>query len=404
MFNFVYLDTDLTIKHYPHLFDVTGYDIMLRNWNIDNRGYEDNYIYENIIETSGGILCFSNSNRSIRILDLWYRSLMEYKNKADDRVLSNLLIKHDYNMSLSIFQLPIEFLWLNEDYDYNINIQKLNIVSIIEHPECISSEDEVLIRDDSLEEYTNIRIPKTYLYNIKKKCIDISDNIKDKYFSLNILLNLNLYEDVEKYNLSNFILFIIKKYKLNYFDDEDIKKSNYIYNVNLNALSNFTLTNPFHKNYDIYIFTYEEENINKLVNKFKTQKILYKLINKNNKNYIIPLIYYIIETLQKPIIILHKNFIINKILNNKLEFDDYLIMSDIIIGSNNNKMNYENINYDKDIDYTIFLPTINNNISDHYRRILLMSKNIKKFYKIFNNFFLIKSALSFCILKNDIFL
>ena len=68
--------------------------------------------------------------------------------KADDRLLSLIFNENKLLCSMKIIQLPIEYLWLTLDYnelmldtiyDYNKRLMKKSI--LIEHSECLTSED-----------------------------------------------------------------------------------------------------------------------------------------------------------------------------------------------------------------------------------------------------------------------
>lgn len=146
----VYIDGDMTINRYPHVFDMDDIDYMARGWSIDPRSswkhaetgeiMVDPYVFE----TSGGIMYFSQSPESQALLNVWiHESDKEInKGKADDRIISMIFNTKQLLAPMKIIQLPIEYLWLSMDYDYTINEDNMNRdLIMVEHPECLTSED-----------------------------------------------------------------------------------------------------------------------------------------------------------------------------------------------------------------------------------------------------------------------
>lgn len=150
----LYIDGDMTINKYPHIFDITNVDFMCRGWNIDPRGggdYQINPTFDPFtFETSGGIMYFNNNVYARNILNLWIKwsSLKKFEGKADDRILSMLVNSKKLYIDHNILQLPIEYLWLTGAYEpFDKNLQYLdkndykrkNI--LVEHPACLTSEE-----------------------------------------------------------------------------------------------------------------------------------------------------------------------------------------------------------------------------------------------------------------------
>jgi hypothetical protein len=151
----LYIDGDMNIRKYPILFDLKDVDYMARGWWIDPRSsykFEESIAYDPYnFETSGGTMFFSASEESRLLLDMWIiESDKTYqKGKADDRIISMLFNTKKMLLNMKIVQLPIEYLWLTLDYndrllesevyDYNVSLMESSI--IIDHPECLTSED-----------------------------------------------------------------------------------------------------------------------------------------------------------------------------------------------------------------------------------------------------------------------
>ena len=145
----VYIDGDMTINHYPRIFDVDDVDFMARGWHIDPRS-SWKYLKGDILvdpykfETSGGIMYFSQSQESKRLLQEWVtEAVRPYQvGKADDRIISMIFNSKRLLAPMKIIQLPVEYLWLSLDYDYSIEEADFDRERIfVEHPECLTSED-----------------------------------------------------------------------------------------------------------------------------------------------------------------------------------------------------------------------------------------------------------------------
>ncbi len=147
--NILYIDGDMIIKSYPELFDMPDYDYMARGWNIDPRGNEkivtsDEYsIAPYKFETSGGIMYFGQTKGSKCLVDLWITETEkpEMRGKADDRIISLLFNRNGLLAPLKIFQLPIEYLYLDLWYnDFLTEDDYLGKV-YVSHPQCLTSEE-----------------------------------------------------------------------------------------------------------------------------------------------------------------------------------------------------------------------------------------------------------------------
>lgn len=154
--NVLYIDGDMTINKYPHIFDITDVDYMARGWWMDPRSsyrMHETIMYDPyLFETSGGTMFFSQSMESKRLIDLWISESDKPRNagKADDRIISLIFNAKRLLLNMKIIQLPIEYLWLSLDYDDRMEenvdwepeaVKKIHESIFIEHPECLTSED-----------------------------------------------------------------------------------------------------------------------------------------------------------------------------------------------------------------------------------------------------------------------
>jgi len=150
----VYIDGDMFVRKYPHIFDMNNVDFMARGWNMDPRSNES--MNESIwfnpykFETSGGIMYFSPSHESKQLIDVWIEQCSTPANlgKADDRILSMLFNMKKYMLNMIIVQLPVEYLWLTItytipmlEYAYDWDQDEMRDSIFIDHPECLTSEE-----------------------------------------------------------------------------------------------------------------------------------------------------------------------------------------------------------------------------------------------------------------------
>lgn len=169
----LYIDGDMKIRMYPGICDTPGVDYMARGWNTDprpgnwkktNKFCFDPYVFE----MSGGTMFFGNTHHGRNLLKVWQRETAKHPGKADDRILSMAMMLQKMLISLSTIQLPIEYLWLDMDYDYYLDegsdYQKKYIS--ISHPECLTGEDRAATLGASSNRYPRSydRYVSNYLY------------------------------------------------------------------------------------------------------------------------------------------------------------------------------------------------------------------------------------------------
>jgi hypothetical protein len=136
--NVLYIDGDMWMLKYPHLFDLENVDFMARGWNVDPRTKEKAmrrpYFDPYTLETSGGTMFFGNTIAARQLLDAWEEESNKQIGKADDRILSQVFTKDSMILNTNTIQLPIEYLWLTDNYK-----------SYLKGPEDPSSHDDAFI-------------------------------------------------------------------------------------------------------------------------------------------------------------------------------------------------------------------------------------------------------------------
>lgn len=173
----LYIDGDMWINKYPHIFDLDNVDFMARNWNIDPRSKTgslakpayDPYTFE----TSGGTMYFGNTAAARRLLDKWFEESArpEQKGKADDRILSQVFTTQSLVLDTNTIGLPIEYLWLTDFYKSFLkdsNDPASVEDALIEHPYCLTGEERAAEQGASAN-----RNPDTYEE-------EVSDNVNYK--------------------------------------------------------------------------------------------------------------------------------------------------------------------------------------------------------------------------------
>lgn len=172
----LYIDGDMWMLKYPDLFDIDGVDFMARGWNTDPRSKEaalkkpayDPYIFE----TSGGTMYFGNTQRARDLLDAWAAESgkPEQKGKADDRILSQVFTKDTMILGTNLINLPIEYLWLTDNYKSYLNSSDKPAsleTAYIEHHYCLTGEERAAAQ--SGESATSSREPVGYSEEITEQ-------------------------------------------------------------------------------------------------------------------------------------------------------------------------------------------------------------------------------------------
>ena len=165
----LYIDGDMWMLKYPDLFDIENVDFMARGWNTDPRSKEaalkkpayDPYIFE----TSGGTMYFGNTQAARTLLDAWATesATPEQKGKADDRILSQVFTKDAMILGTNLINLPIEYLWLTDNYKSYLNSPEKPASledAYIEHPYCLTGEERAA--SQSGQSATSSREPVGY--------------------------------------------------------------------------------------------------------------------------------------------------------------------------------------------------------------------------------------------------
>jgi hypothetical protein len=146
----LYIDGDMRIRLYPGICDTEDIDYMARGWNVDSRpgrwktqGKKAFCFDPYVFEMSGGTMFFGNTVHGQSLLKFWQKETAKYPGKADDRILTLAIMRNSLLAPLTSIQLPIEYLWLDMDYDMYLDEgdDYDNDEVAISHPECLTGED-----------------------------------------------------------------------------------------------------------------------------------------------------------------------------------------------------------------------------------------------------------------------
>ena len=278
----VYIDGDMFIRKYPRIFDMQNIDYMARGWNMDPRASynigQSVYFDPYELETSGGIMYFSQTNEAQKLLDMWiYESaLKRNEGKADDRIISLIFNTKKFLLNMNIIQLPIEYLWLTLDYDermlehmYDWDKEWMESTIYVEHPECLTTEESA-----AGEGAASNRQPKFYEFiDLKEDSMPISEEYHE-------YLNFP-----DKSMVKEFRAYLEYMQNLQYLSEED--------NYKLLELNFISLENPEENEFPLYITKYDDmygernevyENNDyyfKLFNKYLKENTNINELNKN---------------------------------------------------------------------------------------------------------------------------
>jgi hypothetical protein len=258
----LYIDGDMKIKKYPNLFDLKDVDLMCRGWNTDPRiGTWSNPCFDPyVLETSGGTMFFGNTYYSRLLCKYWQSMIIKNPGKADDRILSQTIMKHSMLAEISIIQLPVEYLWLSLDYDPALkkhpDFSKKSLVAIT-HPDCLTGEDRAKSEGASSQ-----RVPPGYNRYVQNKTecrkdeiiyeyvfFDTKDNIGsfkhyldwlDEHKVVKVVSYSNMYGDHNTVAKENSVL--IKNIQLQIHDSVVIVSENDIDTVSLHKAPKRELT------------------------------------------------------------------------------------------------------------------------------------------------------------------
>lgn len=193
-YKIIYIDTDLQILRYPHLFDIDA-DCYFLNWNeYDTECYNP---YQ--VELPGGILGFANTYTSKVLLGILNKYMIKNLHLAEDKSFSGILSRHFMNVYTRCVWLPFNYMYMFSKHTYDPSIGKYTHIANFKEEldgEEYKYEDLVMIHEDfetgALDDLFLQRIgkvsrwpPNAYRqFGEKLRCIE---NVKyDNYMDFNM--------------------------------------------------------------------------------------------------------------------------------------------------------------------------------------------------------------------------
>jgi hypothetical protein len=212
----LYIDGDMLIKKYPGICDIKEVDYMARGWNTDPRvaPWDSPCFDPYTFETSGGTMFFGNTYHGRMLLNEWEKSVLLYPGKADDRILSLVMMKQHLLTKLSMIQLPMEYLWMTLDYDmifkkYENNVNQKGIS--ITHPECLTGEERAE-KDSNIK---STRTPRGYVRAVESYISCKNHEIVYEYIHFDSKENIGVFKYYLEWLEKNKVLKVVpysKKY------------------------------------------------------------------------------------------------------------------------------------------------------------------------------------------------
>jgi hypothetical protein len=156
------VDTDLSLRQYPAIFDIDA-DCFFLNWNeIESRCYNPFQI-----ELPGGILGFANTYNARAMLQILNNHMIKNLQLAEDKSYSGIITRHFMTTYLRCVWLPLNYMYMFSQHKYDPAVGKYTHVASLEEElesEDYSVKDMVFIHEDfetgELEDVFKSRIGK----------------------------------------------------------------------------------------------------------------------------------------------------------------------------------------------------------------------------------------------------
>jgi hypothetical protein len=161
-YNVIFLDADLQILQYPHLFEIDA-DCFFLNWN----EYEYKCYNPYQIELPGGILGFANNHAARTMLGILNEYMINHLHLAEDKSFSGIITRHFMNTYLRCVWLPYNYMYMFQNHKYDPTLGKYTKVVSLEEDlenEDYRLSDIVVIHEDfetgMLDDVFNERVGK----------------------------------------------------------------------------------------------------------------------------------------------------------------------------------------------------------------------------------------------------
>lgn len=142
----IYIDTDLQLLRYPHLFDIDA-DCYFLNWN----EYDFNCYNPYQLELPGGILGFANTHGARTMLTILNNYMIKNLHLAEDKSFSGIITRHFIGTYLRCVWLPFNYMYMFSHHKYDPSIGKYTHVATYQEElrhEDYTFRDLVMVHED----------------------------------------------------------------------------------------------------------------------------------------------------------------------------------------------------------------------------------------------------------------
>lgn len=233
-YNVIFLDADLQILQYPHLFEIDA-DCFFLNWN----EYDFDCYNPYQIELPGGILGFANTNNARTLLSILNNHMLHHLELAEDKSFSGIITRHFMNTYLRCVWLPSNYMYMFEHHKYDPTIGKYTkIVNLKEElqNENYREKDIVIIHED----FETGALDDVFKQRVGKK----------NRFPTNLYKQLGEKLRCEKIQYRNYVDFNLNSKQLQHYKvDYNEKHKEHVYkNTKLKKIKNINLPPVKHIN------------------------------------------------------------------------------------------------------------------------------------------------------------
>lgn len=197
----VYIDSDLQIVQYPHIFDIDA-DCFFLNWN----EYQLNCYNPYQVELPGGIMAFGNTFGGKALLKILNEYMLKHLHLVEDKSFSGIISRHMMNTYLRCVWIPANYLYMFYTHEYDEALGQYTYVATLEEDlketADYKKKDIVFIHED---------METASLGNVYKQRISKNRWPQDFYKKMGAKLRCELV----KYN--NYIDFNLTKSQLKHY-------------------------------------------------------------------------------------------------------------------------------------------------------------------------------------------
>lgn len=277
----IYIDTDLQILQYPHLFDIDA-DCYFLNWN----EYDFDCYNPFQLELPGGILGFANTHGARTLLTILNSYMIKNLHLAEDKSFSGIITRHFMGTYLRCVWLPLNYMYMFGKHKYDPTIGKYTYIADFKHElknEDYKLRDLVMIHEDfetgALDDVFFQRVGKVSRWppNVYRQ---LGEKLRCLKVTFNNYVDFNLNKNQLKDYLPDFKIREAEDVYKNKKLIKDVSTNIHckLHSKNLKDVSNYILVSLFDNKISKEVITSFKE----YCNRFNINYLLYK---SNKKDY-----------------------------------------------------------------------------------------------------------------------